>query len=343
MNKLKLFLLAALLSPTLSHASNSEKDFNSFSASKMASSFARLKTPEDLYKYFSFSKNDHDLIEKDISSGVFKGFTPLKVYMPDGVTLQVSHGQTTAELKFSQFHQGHLYVNGKKIQLDKKKNYFNYRQEIEFNSKPPKTSFLYEALVTEAHADAIDWMKSVIGAAISSSGTNHMWGMAPKFVLEETLIETYRNEAASWKQINRKKGWSHFFADTFTCSGNQLDQINESVLVFDGRPRHQDKSSTKLIRKADGSFERHTECGVITTDTEGKINNLSGYKCRRKATSDQLGDSLSGVAPFFSFYKTAQQCCAKQGCYEKVSAALEEMKKDFLIPEAKVPAKPAAK
>ncbi len=295
----------------VSAAALAGEDFDRTMTAFTAMTLNQIKSLADLQKIDLGAANSK-ILKDELSKNAGPPFAPKNILQVDATTIKLEFADSSVTLGTKELSKNFIYVNGRKVKLDKNKTYYNYKAEIDEILKSKKNAF-WSALVPEAYAEARDpssylsWGLVQIQRAMG--GMNRVENLKDSAVfpsdLEKEIIEAYKYE------MSGQKGQGGAITTKFECEGERV------------------KSITMGIYKADGTLDSPF-LGTMSEMLDGTwsfLNNLGGNgDAQTKATVDGIvieknkrtSRRIFSESPFYEFPLVAKRCCQKAGCYEKV-------------------------
>lgn len=308
---------------------------NSLVAIRQAREFASLQKADDLLKVFPLSPKEQSVIENEIKAGTLKNFIAPKVSMPEKTLVRLKFEGSLIELDYKELNLDRVYLNGKPIQLDTKKSFYNYRGEVDAVLAPSgKTAWLLSLFIPLLHA-APDGSGKAVSSAVAAALANlrHAAGLQLPLgdSVEAALIYAYQLDAhrAQFDAFTgQKTSIPRFTTLTFACDGTKLTEVRSSVLTVgrEQRTAAQKKNDVSLVAKKDGGYV-FTDflCGVGQVREDGLITSFARKDNFPEGACLDQGRNLFESGPFYKFPAVAKACCEQENCYANVSRELENL------------------
>ncbi|MGZ6479704.1 MAG: hypothetical protein ACXWQE_10395 [Bdellovibrionales bacterium] len=263
-----------------------------YAAAYTAYQLAHITSAQDLPQLLKMNEEDLAAYQADVKKGLMKEFIPPQITMPSETKISIRSAKSSLDLEYLDFAKGYLYIGRTKVHMDAKMSYASLKSIVDSSLR--KYSRM-DWFLPEAEAAGADWMQ-LFGASTAASGISaSMLGPVRSELIEDTLINGWKTDAKN-QRFNRTL--------TFSCTHKVLGVVKQGE---DSEMEFIPDQGYKL------TSARHCE-NPIETDIKGKILK-SGTRCVK------MGENLFFNQPFFQFPKLAAACCAKDGCFEKVSAA----------------------
>ncbi|MCB9025174.1 MAG: hypothetical protein H6625_02545 [Bdellovibrionaceae bacterium] len=326
-------------------------DSNSdFFANRFAQLINRIQEPSDIYSAFQLSERDKELIKKEILGK--KGFVKPRVKLLKSEVAELFYINKDSDKKnnkkvtvsFKHIHKGVVLVQGKVVKLEKHKTFVNYRSEIQAILKKSKFAWFYLQLLPTAAADSrpvsksksesmslFDWASVKIAALFSNLQKNMEPDIADEIISayeEDLSFYVWKTQAEAKYDNNLKQvkynpdslgsKLSSYSPNKFSCKNNKLERL-ERILIEDGKVL--EKAGFDILQalpEGKGyTFQKSPGRVKMTMDSNFKVSHSSPYML-------EVGESfLNQIEIYGTFPFVAQKCCAKKGCYEKVSRVFQ--------------------
>ncbi len=308
--KTGLLLLCGLLTAQVAFALQSTA--GQVRASYYAYNLHKVKKPEDLLK-LNLSNFKNKELQKEVKT--FKNFAPPLISMPNRNTVLVKTKNLKIPIVFSDV-KSEVKVFSQTIIIKKNKTFLNYKAEFEIAIRRAPKNVARSLWFDVAHAESSDWLPSFLGSVFTSNSYNLKEGSSA-----EDIISAYHEDAKRYQEYDRQHNQlPSLHTLTFTCSGNQLATVKESFVIYGGGRHEGFDTDGLIVRNPDSTFTY-----TAATCMSGARFSADGILESSSAGCPAQGNNFYEMAPFFQYPLVARDCCATQGCYEKVQSALTDV------------------
>jgi len=257
----------------------------------------------------------------------------------EGSKVQIGEKPASFEIDFKEITAKTIYLNQKKYVFTKNLSYSEAKRIIEDTFRGSKQSSVFEILISKAYADGlvVNALKSTVALVMSRSFAAEV-SYSGSFALEETILRSYQLESDLLMKLdkeNLRKSSSipekfDFRADflsvpTFSCNKTKLHQVRIDSQIFLGQKKEIPAPFATLTLNEDNSYSVEMPLFRCQMHADAK-----GIVIRSQPRCLKVGESIF-QDPFYEFSKTAEACCQKEGCAEKVKEGLKEIVNEHLV------------
>lgn len=321
-----------ILSSTASAASAvQDQSFNEMAAVRSAIVMSQMRKPADFASLPVDAKN-LEMIKEEIKKFGKTQVSAPEITVPSPLVVEFKFGDQTVAVSYEKYDQSVLLVSGKPVKLESFKTFLNYRNEIDVILGRHSAS-LFEKLIPKAFAEGDggsqirDWISFYLGA--NSVAMSVIDLQQPRDGnLEADIARAYDVDAKVWAKISSKtpEGYSGLLP-IFRCENGRLSRIATDLIDGSAQKVYGTKSigMSRFERTKDGYVSQTVDQNIVYLDANFKVTKV------QKSNFGQLHRELPKVGsdflthdPYYQFPRIADRCCAKSGCYQKVSASFRQ-------------------
>lgn len=265
--------------------------FNELWTAKMALLLSKVQNPQELQN-LPMSKKNREIIKNEISQGHFKNINLIKVNQTSPTAITISADKYSVEMNLKNFDQNQIFVQGKKITLNEKKTYHNYRVEVQEALRNQKVS-LIELALPRAHAAGILEGLKVITEAMTTVS------IVAFGQIGDDIDDLFESAPETPKQSAKPP----------TVIKAPIDQILVTSYVRD-------------YEDAKAGYWRPTFTFTCDSKSVQNFQFQEILKTGDKLKMNPLKDEHYTKDRVDSFKAMAKSCCEKDGCYEAVKGPM---------------------